>query len=217
MDLLNFIFRMGVLFTVYGFIWWIIDAFIGLLGIEKRKTIWEHYILLSIKYLFLANVSFLFCIDSETGFILNQHVIVGGLVLLMYFVGKMQRNQNQMLIFQFAGNAIPSKKAFNIRAEIITITLSSLAFLLMIFFPKTALNPIAEWFMNSIKILEKTAVIGFFFKVFGFFFLVSVVMKMMNAITLLLTGNLLVRMNSAIHHSSENKENDQFDDFEELK
>ena len=216
MDLLNFIFRMGVLFTVYGFIWWMIDACISLIGIEKRKTIWEYYVLLSIKYMFLANVSFLFCVDSETGFILNQRVIIGGLVLLMYFVGKMQRNQNQLIIFQFIGNAIPQKKSFNMRAEIITITLSSIAFILMILFPTIAVNPIAEWFMNSIKRLEDMVIIGFFFKVFGFFFLVSVIMKMINALSILLTGNLRVRMNATTHHSSGNQENDQFDDFEEL-
>jgi hypothetical protein len=124
--------------------------------------------------------------------------------------------EKKKLIFQFIGNAIPPKKSFNMRAEIITITLSSIAFILMILFPTIAVNPIAEWFMNSIKRLEDMVIIGFFFKVFGFFFLVSVIMKVINALTLLLSGNLRVRMNATTHHSSGNKENDQFDDFEEL-
>lgn len=217
MDLVNFIFRMGVLFAVYGFIWWIIDAFIGFIGIAKRQTIWEHYTLLLIKYLFLANVCFLFCVDSETGFILNQRVIVGGMVLVMYYIGKMQRLQNQLLLLQVFGNSFTQKRIFDRKVEIITISFSSLVFILMIFFPYLALNPIAEWFLHAINTLENTPVFGFFFKIFGFIFLVSVLVKMIQAITLLLTGNLLIQMNAAIHPSKGGeKDNDQFDDFEEL-
>lgn len=66
MELLNFIFRLGVLFAIYGFLWGIFEIGITLLRSGRPKTVFEEYFIKSVKYLFLVDVTFLFCTSSES-------------------------------------------------------------------------------------------------------------------------------------------------------
>ena len=218
MQLLDFIFKLGVLFAVYGFLWAIFDIAIKALSVGRIRSTTEIYVFRFIKYFFLVDVTFLFCFEqSPNGMPELSKFIFAGLILVTYFVGKLQRNKTQSVFMNFAGRGMPSaQNNFNINAEAIIITASMIVFILFWFFPEFAINPIAEWFRIKTVDMEKAPVFGFIFKVVGFFFLLSLIFKMVNTVLFFLNGG---RVN---HTSSNNTEDNQlgnddhFDDFEEL-
>jgi hypothetical protein len=215
MELLNFIFRMGVLFAIYGFIWGIFEFILVIASASKQKTLSEEYVIKGIKYVFLADVTFLFCLDLKDGEISYYQLALAALVLTMYFVGKLQSNQQQARMFGMMGNGLPMAfKNFNLKVEIGVIALSVLCFVGFIFFKDLAINPISDWFHDSIISIEKTPIIGFIFKVIGFFFLITMLFKMLNGIMFLLSGGPFVRANAG--YQTNTKKEDDFDDYEEI-
>ncbi|MCR9172232.1 MAG: hypothetical protein NXI10_07055 [bacterium] len=221
MELFNFAFRLGVVFAIYGFLWGLFEIGIRLLTSGRERTVGEVYLLRGVKYVFLADVTFLFCIDGDVSNLnyLNQ-LVLAGIILLTYFVGKLQNNQNRNRMFQVFMNArvqLPKQLTlFNLRAEIAVIVLALLAFSLFNFAPQYAANPISIWFYESIVDIEDTVFFGFIFKVIGFFFLLNLIFKMINGVTFLLSGARPPQ--DPFDQGGDNGEdNDDFDPWEEVK
>lgn len=214
MELLNLIFRLGVLFAIYGFLWLFIEMGFTFLRAGRPKTIIETYIIKSVKYLFLVNVTFLFCLDLNKNDISIYNAMPSAIILLTYFIGKLQQKQQQL---QMLGplNATIGKDDFNLKSEIILITVSIALFIGFLFFPQYSNNAVANWFKSSIIDIETTVIIGFVFKIIGFFFLVSMIFKMLNAINYILSGKPIVDVRTSFQ--TKKKDEDQFDDFEEIK
>jgi hypothetical protein len=216
MELLNFIFRLGVVFAIFGFLFGLFEIGLAILTAGRKKTLIESYAIKLIKYVFLVDVTFLFCLDLSGETISLYNLVVTVLVLLIYFIGKLQNKQQQQAMFQMMGNGIMNmRNNFNIRAEIGVILTSIAVFILFVLQPQLAANPASIWFHESILNIEDTPVFGFIFKVIGFFFLLSILFKMVNAFAYLLSGRAFVEINS---HTSfkKKKKDDEFDDFEEL-
>jgi hypothetical protein len=216
MDLLNFIFRLGVVFAIFGFLFGLFEIGLAILTAGRKKTLIESYAIKLIKYVFLVDVTFLFCLDLSGETISLYNLVITVSVLLIYFIGKLQNKQQQQAMFQMMGNGIMNmRNNFNIRAEIGVILTSIAVFILFVLQPQLAANPASIWFHESILNIEDTPVFGFIFKVIGFFFLLSILFKMVNAFAYLLSGRAFVEINS---HTSfkKKKKDDEFDDFEEL-
>ena len=95
MELLNFIFRLGVVFAIFGFIWGLIQVGIRLLTIGRQRQTAEIYILKAVQYLLLVNVTFLICYDQNIqGLDVTSQLVFGSIILLMYFMGKFQNRKN---------------------------------------------------------------------------------------------------------------------------
>jgi hypothetical protein len=97
---------------------------------------------------------------------------------------------------------------FNSRYEMVLIMLSLLVFILFILEPSIAQNNIAIWFKVTIIDIETTAIIGFIFKIIGFFFLLDILTKTMNAFQFII---------ARIVSKAPSKNKDKFDDFEEVE
>ena len=218
MELLNQIFRLGVVFAIFGFIWGIFELGLNLLSGGRTRTITEVYFLKAIKYLFLVDVTFLFCLDDTQNLISTFNIVTAGLVLLTYFVGKLHNQQNKLAMFQMmgAGMKSPKQSTFNFRVEVGVIVLAIGAFSLFMFFPAVAKNPISIWFHESIMNIEDTPIFGFIFKVIGFFFLVSMIFKMLNGFNYLISGKPFVQASSSFQSFNRKKKDEEFDDYEEL-
>ena len=214
MDLLNLIFRLGVLFAIYGFLWFFIE-----LGLTFRagrpKTIVENYLIKSVKYLFLVNVTFLFCLDLNQNNVSFYNVMPSAIVLVTYFIGKLQQQQHRIQLFGQINAQIPQTNDFNLKTEIILIVASIALFIGFLFFPQYASNNIANWFKSSILDIESTVIIGFIFKIIGFFFLLGMILKMINAINYIISGKPVVDIKTNFKSNSK-KDEDKFDDFEEI-
>jgi hypothetical protein len=63
--------------------------------------------------------------------------------------------------------------------------------------------------------IENTVLIGFVFKVIGFFFLIGMFFKMLNALNYIISGKPLVNVKTGFS-SKKNSSDDSFDDFEEI-
>jgi hypothetical protein len=76
---------------------------------------------------------------------------------------------------------------------------------------------VANWFHERIIELETTLLLGFIFKIVGFFFLISMLLKMLNALLYIFTGKPLMEINSLITKGKTRSKEDKFDDFEEVE
>lgn len=217
MKFIDLAFRLGVVFAIFGFIWGILNMLLTLLRGGRTKTVFEEYLLKSVQYFFLVNVTFLFCVQKENSSILMPNeLILAGLILILYFTGKLQNRQNRSAIFKMAGNPMPAiSTMFNVKAEIVVITFSILFFTAFVFFPDYAQNPISIWFYDSILDIESTPIFGFIFKVIGFFVLLSILFKLLNGFSYLLSGAPLIKVNRQFQSRNKNDDN-KFDDFEEI-
>lgn len=219
-DVLNFIFRIGVLLAIYNFLWWLINLGLSLIRGGRRKMLTETYLIKLVKYFFLVDVTLLFCMDSNLGEIDLSRVTIAGLVLLIYFVGKIQTNQLRKSMFSVQGN-MPGmqemmqrmRPVFDLRYEIPVILISIGIFTLFIFYPQWAINPISNWFLETILDIEDTPIFGFIFKVIGFFFMISIFMKVAQGFITMLTGGAIDRNSS----EEDDQDDDHFDDFTEIK
>ena len=196
---------MGVFFAIYGFIWFFIDIGFKLLNAGKSRSLTETYFFKGIQYVFLVNVIFLFSIDMNSGkiSIVNLYPII--FILALYFIGKFQKSQNTVLMLSKMGLGMSNSK-FNSKFEITIIILSLLAFIGFIFRPDLAGNSVAIWFKESILDIESTAIIGFIFKIIGFFFLMGILVKTVNAFKYILEAVL----------GNGIKKDKDYDDFEEV-
>jgi hypothetical protein len=215
MDLLNLIFRLGVLFAIYGFLWFFIELGLTFLRSGRQKTMGENYLIKSVKYLFLVNVTFLFCLDLNQNNVSFYNAMPSAIVLVTYFIGKLQQQQQRLQLFGQINAQIPQTNDFNLKTEIILIVASIALFIGFLFFPQYASNNIANWFKSSILDIESTVIIGFIFKIIGFFFLLGMIMKMINAINYIISGKPVVDIKTNFNSNSK-KDEDKFDDFEEI-
>jgi len=205
MEILELTFQLGVFFAIYGFIWFFVDLGFMFLNGGKPRSLVETYFFKGIQYVFLVNVIFLFSIDMNSGSIALANLYPIIFILALYFIGKFQKSQNNVLMLSRMGLATSTSK-FNSKYEIIIIILSLLVFIGFIFRPDIANNVVAFWFKESILDIESTAIIGFIFKVIGFFFLMSILFK---------TVNSFQYISESLINKNQRKDSD-FDDYEEI-
>ncbi|PWH81559.1 hypothetical protein DIT68_14620 [Brumimicrobium oceani] len=198
--------------------------FIRVLRGGRPKILFEIYFIKTIRYVFLADVIFLFSIQQAGGLVLINDLLLAGLILLIYFTGKIQSKQERQSLFSVRGKAnIPGfgdllnrlKPVFDIRLEIGVVVLALAIFSGFYFAPHLASNTISNWFLESILNIEDTPVFGFIFKIVGFFFMISVLMRIANAIMAILMGS----KKEADFAEDDHKDNDDdhFDDYTEIK
>lgn len=207
MEILGLTFQLGVFFAIYGFIWFFIDLGIKFITSGAVKSELSNYLVKGVKYLFLVNVIFLFSVSDTEAKIELRALVPVMLILFLYFVGKFQKNQNKNIFLSRMGiqsNAVQ----FNSRYEMVLIMLSLLVFILFILEPSIAQNNIAKWFKVTIIDIETTAIIGFIFKIIGFFFLLDILTKTMNAFQFII---------ARIVSKAPSNNKDKFDDFEEVE
>ena len=208
MDIFRLTFQLGVFFAIYSFIWFFIDLGIKIMTSGMVKGILFTYLIKAIKYLFLVNVIFLLSIgENQNGLINQQSLVPVVFILFLYFIGKFQKNQNTNALFSRMG-VQSSKTQFNVRYEIGLISLSFLTFILLVLEPNIANNAVAIWFKESIIDIETTRIIGFIFKVIGFFFLLNILTKTINSFQYIIGKMTSVKSSGG---------QDRFDDFEEVE
>ena len=205
MEILTLTFQLGVFFAIYGFLWFFVDMGFMLLNAGKSRSIGETYFFKGIQYIFLVNVIFLFSIDINSGGIAFANLYPIVFILIMYFIGKFQKNQKNVMMLSRMGIGSSSSK-FNPKYEISVIVLSLLAFVGFVFRPDIANNSVAFWFKDSILDIESTAIIGWVFKIIGFFFLIGILLKTINAFQ---------NISEAIFSRGLKNDSD-YDDYEEI-
>jgi len=218
MNLIDFAFRLGIIFSVFGFLWILVRLVFRFIRPNRiDKNIIEEYSFKFVQYFFLADVTFLFCLDhNESSKILPFQLVFSAFILILYFIGKLQNTQKRGLFFQGFGDSLKIlQPVFNLYAEIASIVFALGMFTFFSFYPNFAYNPISNWFYDSILGIEKTPIIGFVFKIIGFFILLSLFNKILNGFFYLISGKPLFTTNTSFQTKKEN-DSTKFDDYEEL-
>ncbi len=217
MELINLIFRLGVLFAIYGFLWFFIELLLQVLIGGRKRALGEIYLIKTVKYLFLVNVTFLFCLDqmNEPVYQINYTNLIPSLIILIvYFLGKLQKKEQRiqmMANFTQGMNDVP----FNRQWEMILILICGISFTGLMFYPQFSENAISAWFRQTILQIENSFFIGFIFKVIGFFFLMSMFFKMLNALNYIISGKPMMNVRTGFS-TKRGSNDDSFDDFEEI-
>jgi hypothetical protein len=213
-NLLNTIFIIGVILAIFGFIWGLIRIGLILLFPQFNKEVTSQYFLRGVQYLFLIQTTFIFLTEDESRLSLEaSSLVITGLLLIFFFLSKLQRRQQQQMMFQFIQNGQNfMQNAFNPKAERILILFGCAVFTALVFYPELAYSPITRWLHESIIGIEDTPIIGFIFRVIGFFFLMSVIGKTIQSIRQIISGK---QKGPALEEPT--KGEDEFDDYEEIK
>ncbi len=210
MEFFNLIFRLGVVLAIFSFIWGFIKIGLTILRGGMPLSALMNIGIKTLQYLLLAEVTILFC-TSDNGDYLAEAVTTG-LILLMYFIGKMQNQRLKFMMVQFQGQGLNVPNKPNMKAELGVIILAMALFTFLVVNPVFADNQISNWFFTSIKDIETTPVFGFIFGIVGFFFRLSIIFRMVNSISMILSGKAFEKQPSA----ETNEQSDKFDDFEEI-
>jgi len=209
-EFFNLIFRLGVVLAIFSFIWGFIKIGLTILRGGMPLSAPMNIGIKTLQYLLLAEVAILFCTSENDDYL--AEAVTTGLILLMYFIGKMQNQRLKFMMVQFQGQGLNVPNKPNIKAELGVIILAMALFTFLVINPVFADNQVSNWFYTSIKDIESTPIFGFIFGIVGFFFSLSIIFRMVNSISMILSGKAFEKQAS----EETNEQSDKFDDFEEI-
>lgn len=214
MEFLELVFRLGVLLAIFSFIWGLIQFALTVLRGGLPLPYPLALALKLVQYFIIADITVLFCTSRVAT--MQIDFILSGFILLMYFAGKMQNVRTRFMIVQIQGRSMgqPTPQPLNMRMEIGVIVISLGLFVFLCIYPQLAENPLSIWFLENSLAIERTPIIGFIFKVVGFFFTITILFRLFNAFTLILSGQAF---NQQQNGNSRDRDHDKFDDYEEMK
>ena len=207
MEFLEFIFRLGVVLAIFSFIWGLINFGLAIFRGGVPLSYPAKLSLKAIQYFLIVDLAVLFSFQDADINVANA--VLTGSLISMYFLGKVQKVKMRFAVIQIQGRNLPDKTKPNMPLEFAVILLAMAFYVFFLLNPQFAENKVAVWFYQSIVDIEKTVFFGFIFKVVGFFFTVTIILRMINAINILLTGGPKQQNRN---HDDENR----FDDYEEV-
>ena len=231
MGVLKFIFLLGINFSIFGFIWGIFMFLVRTFqpaGSQSNES--YTYIFRIIKYFLLVSVTANFVSFEATGDALatpdTAHISVAAAVLGLYLLGKFQ---NRAVLNQISQNPMLSKFMPKVdpKVEMFLLVGSLVYFVSCLLYPQMVNNGLVNWFRESIYSIYETPVIGWIFQIIAFFFLISIIMRGINVIGRILSGQSIMNTptngGSFTYKSSgtffeDDKEEDQdgFSDYEDV-
>lgn len=195
MEILKFIFVLGINFSIFGFIWGLIMIAVRMFqtpGQPRNQSL--DYVLRIVKYFLLVSVTANFIVTVQgTEVSANLGVtnyIVGTIVLALYLLGKLQ---NRAVMQQLGQHPLFARFATTIdpKVEIYLLFGSIAYFVACLMYPEMVNNGLINWFTESILNIYDTPFIGWIFTVIAFFFLINIIMRAANVIGRLLNGQSL--------------------------
>ena len=176
MEILNFIFYLGINYIIFAVLWFLIVSFPKvILKVPISSTI-SNYILKSIQYYLIGAITSLSTIkfyEKNPEFV-SAYIFSGGFILFLYLAGKMEKNK-LLFAIKTVINKNLSPKSLKYEPHLIgfIVVLYAFSFSLPIIFN----NPLNTWFMNSIENIYKTPLLGSIISFAGFIFLITMLVK----------------------------------------
>jgi hypothetical protein len=185
MEILSYIFFLGIIYIVFSIIWFFIALLPKYAFGNKENNLQNtilNYTIKAVQFYFLASltaIKALEFIDEQTD--PNQrplYIVIGGIVLYLYLAGKIERSKMMSQLRSNLGNS-NSSIASKYEPHLIGLTLISYA--ISFSYPQLIQNSVNQWFLVSIDDFYNTVIIGWIIGIIGFFFLISMVLKGVNA------------------------------------
>jgi hypothetical protein len=144
----------------------------------------EFYLIKAMKYALLVGITFTYCLDFapiQPTYVLDwQKLVPGGLILMLYLLGRFQKQQEQIQLF--ARFQMPmQQRPYSVKLELSLLFFAAQVFVLLYFNPHLTEIALLQWFERNILSLEKAFLLGFIFQVLGFFFVVGVFVRLLKA------------------------------------
>lgn len=193
MEVLNFIFGLGIAFSIFGFIWALIMILLNFITNRLDVNLKQiHFLVLRvIKYVLLVSVVANYILlnqeSGDTTSVTTSNMIVGVAVMALYFMGKLQK---RTIFNQFAQHKLLALLAPPIdpKTEGYLFSGSIILFIFCLQFPVIIGNPIVNWFTMSISSVYEAPIFGWIFSAIAFFFLINMLIRAANVIGSLVTG-----------------------------
>ncbi len=230
MSILNFIFLLGINFAIFGFIWGIFKLILSFFIFNNRYNNQIHYILRIIKYFFLVSVTANFImVTHQNKEIISSHtikIVVGSMVIGLYLLGKLQKRAifaklskiNSPFVKKFGFEFDPKIERFLILGSITY-------FIFALLKPEILNNKLINWLTETILEINNTPLIGFIFKVIGFFILINILFRAFRILNDIFQGKKIneafsdKNSNIDVHYyEEENSISDEYEytDYEEV-
>ncbi len=233
MEILQFIFLLGINIVIFEFIWGILNIFSSILiGGVKIKYPQLDYILRIIKYFLLVAVTARFVfLTSENDVLIHSSslkIIISSIVLGLYLIGKLQKREMFARFSMINNQTLKGFVTyFDPKIERILVVSSLLLFIGFLFYPQYVNQPVINWFTQSIIDLSSAFFFGFIFKVIAFFFIISIFNRGANIIGLLIQGKSINQAKPPFNGFNPNQkstnttqstltDDDGFTDYEEI-
>ncbi|MFT5821991.1 MAG: hypothetical protein ACI8ZM_003247 [Crocinitomix sp.] len=193
MEVLNFIFGLGIAFSIFGFIWALFMILLNFITSRLDFNLKEvHFLVLrSVKYVLLVSVVANYILSNQetgdnTGVAISS-MILGVVVMALYFMGKLQK---RTVFNQFAKHKLLALLAPPIapKTEGYLFSGSIILFIFCLQYPVIIDNPIVNWFTASIHSVYNAPIFGWIFSAIAFFFLINMIIRAANVIGSLVTG-----------------------------
>ncbi|MAR67804.1 MAG: hypothetical protein CL833_11205 [Crocinitomicaceae bacterium] len=214
MEIVKFIFYLGIIYTIFGLLWGIVTFLYKAVRVEVTKT--ESTILKMGSYYFLASLTAWNVVkpfnatDRASGS--YAYIALGGIVLCFYLIGKLQKSRIQL--FGNQGRFSPELNQKNQRLHLLLIGITLLLYVITVLFPQIADNAINAWFYGKIAAIYDTVFLNFIFGIVGAVFLLQILIQGATAsgkLLDLLGGKTSTKgTGNRTHHSSSS----DFDDYE---
>lgn len=216
MELLRFLFNIGIIFIVLSLIWGFFMIIMRMLAQGERKGVFEENLLKSVNYYILASLTAMAAhgasLESESPLV---YTIAGLVMLYLYMVGKQERQQFKMM-FRAAGgqfNLGQAKQNKTLNTIYLLGTLSLYA--ISVVKPEIAFNGLNLWFMNAIVDIQDTVLIGWIIKIVGVFFLINIIFRGIVQTQKLVNGlNNPLEPKAPFEETPPSSNDDDFDDYE---
>ena len=215
MEIVKFVFFLGIVYIVFSIIWFLLATIPKMLFKQTSSKNIESYILKTLQYYFIGSLTSLASLNfitdnnitAESG---PLYIVTGGVVLFLYLAGKMERNK---MLFHFKSFITKNFSTTILKYEPHLIGFTMVLYALSIGIPNLVNNPINSWFLKSIHDFYDTPIIGWIIGFAGIFFLMTIFFRGINAIK-----KILLHVNSLISGKpvEQKKSSTIFDQFKNM-
>jgi hypothetical protein len=205
MNILTHIFHLGVLFSAFAFLWFWIQLLLVLILPEQYK-IPIRYFLQLLQSLFLGVLVLKFVYKNEGNLQFGGMLILSLITYFLYLLRNLRSTKHsiQFKVYSNLYKNLKMKNDWEWAVALISLTIT----IFWVFYPVALDSVVTNWFYRETHELINVAIIGWIFKIAGFFFLIGTLFRFITALAWMFNGS---------QKNKPNPGNQEYDDFEELK
>jgi hypothetical protein len=205
MNVLSHVFHLGVLFSAFAFIWFWLQLLLMFLLPEGIRMQLRYFLQL-LQSLFLGVLVLKFVAKEEGSLTVNGMLVLSLITYFLYLLRNLrsERNAMQFQLYTNLYKKVKMKNEWELAVALISISIT----ILWVFFPVALDSVVTQWFYEQTHDLIQIPIIGWLFKLAGFFFLLATLIRFLAAITWMLRGP---------KSKLSERDSDDFDEFEEIK
>jgi hypothetical protein len=205
MKALSLIFQLGVLFSAFAFIWFWLQLLL-MIVLPENVRIQFRYFLQLLQSLFLGVLVLKFVAKEEGSLTVNGMLVLSLITYFLYLLRNLRSEQNAMQVQLYTNlyKKVKLKNEWELAVALISISIT----ILWVFFPVALDSVVTQWFYEQTHDLIQIPIIGWIFKLAGFFFLLATLIRFLAAITWMLRGP---------KSKLPERDSNDFDEFEEIK